>query len=109
MSGEVPTNLFHRVAELLSGARLQFQMALEAGKLPAAGFPSRRRGPGACVESTLRAAVLFNSSLYRLVGNLSTKPSLNLLFDEATKVKLLAKVLLDSLSMSFWLLSALLH
>ena len=82
---EVPTNLFHMVAELLSEARLHFQMALEAGKLPVAGLPSRCRGPGACSEPSLRAVAPFNSSLYRLVGNLSSKRSLNLSFDEAAK------------------------
>ena len=40
---------------------------------------------------------------------MSSKRSLNLSFDEAAKVESLANGLLDSQSMSFWLLSALLH
>ena len=109
MAGEVPTNLFHRVAELLSEAHLRFQTALEAGKLPAFGLPPHHRGPGSCVEPTLRSMAPFNSFLFRLVGSLSTKRSINLSFDEAAKVKSLVKGLLDSQSMSFWLFSTLLH
>ena len=84
-------------------------MALEAGELPAAGLHSRHKGHGACSEPSLQTATQFNSSLYRLVGNLSLKRSLNLSFDEAAKVESLTKGFLDSQSMSFWLLSALLH
>ena len=61
-AGEVLTNLFHRVAELLSEACLHFQTALVAGKLPAAGLLSHCRGLGACAEPTLQAAAPFNSS-----------------------------------------------
>ena len=106
---KVPMNPFHQVAELLSETRLRFQTVLEAGKLPAAGLPPRLRGPGSFAEPMPLSATPFNSSLFRLVGSLSTKCSLNFSFDEATKVESLAKVLLDSQSMSFWFFSALLH
>ena len=46
-------NLFHHVAELLSKARLQFQTALDAGKLHASGLPPCRKGPGPCSEPTI--------------------------------------------------------
>ena len=78
VAGEVPMNLFHWVAELLSEAHLRFKMALDAGKLPAAGLPPRRRGPGSCAEPQLRFAAPFISSLYRLVGSLPSKRSINL-------------------------------
>ena len=44
-----------------------------------------------------------------MVGSLSTKRSVSFSFDEAAKVESLAKGILDTQSMSFWLLSALLH
>ena len=52
-SGEISTNLFPRVAELLSETCLHFQMAMEAKKLPAAGLPLHRRGPGACSDPSM--------------------------------------------------------
>ena len=82
---------------------------MESGKLPASGLPSHCRGPGSCGEPVLRSAAPFNSSLFRLVGILSSKRSLSFLFDEAAKVESLAKGLLDSHLMSFWLFSTSLH
>ena len=58
VAGEVSTNLSHRVAELLSEARLRFQTALDAGKLHASGLPPRCRGPGSCSEPMLRTAAV---------------------------------------------------
>ena len=88
---------------------MKFQTNLEVGKLPVSGLPSRRRGPGSCAEPTLQLAAPFNSSLFCLVGILLFKRSLSFSFDEAAKVESLAKGLLDSHSMSFWLFSAFLH
>ena len=116
VAAEVPTNLFHRVAnlfhrvaELLSEARLRFQTALDAGKLPASGLPLRHRGPGSYAEPTLWDAAPFNASLFRLVGSFFSKLSINLSFDEAAKVKSLARGILDAQSISFWLFLTLLH
>ena len=108
-SNDVPTMLFHCVAELLVDHRRKFQANLEASKLPASGLPSRRRGPGACEEPTLRSAAPINSSLFCLVGILSSRRSISFSFDEAAKVKLLVKGQLDAHSMSFWLCSTFLH
>ena len=107
-SGDVPTALFHRVAELIPESRQKFQANLESGKLPASGLPSRRI-PRSCEEPMLRSANPFKSSLFRLVGILSSKRSHCFSFDEAAKVESLAKGLLDSHSISFWLFSAFLH
>ena len=104
-AAEVPTNLFHRVAELVSESRVRFQAAVEAGKLPSSCLPPRRRGLGAAVDPTLRAAAPFNDDLFRLVGSLSAKWPIKLSFGEAAKVESLVKGLIDSQSMSFWLLS----
>ena len=57
----------------------------------------------------MQSVALFNSSLYRLVGSLFSRRFINLSFDEAAKVASLAKGLLDSHSMSFWLFLTLLH
>ena len=84
-------------------------MNLESGKLPASGLPSCHRGPGSCDEPMLWSAVPFNSSLFHVVGILSSKRSVSFSFDKAAKVESLAKGLLDSHSMSFWLFSAFLH
>ena len=67
--GEISTTLFYRVAELFSQACLHFQTALEAGKLPAVGLISRRKGPGACSELAMQVVAPFNSSLYKSMGN----------------------------------------
>ena len=109
VAGEVPASLFHRVAKLSSEARMQFQTALDTGKLPASGFPPRGKGPGSCSEPTLRTAAPFNSELFHMVGSLSTKRSVCFSFDEAAKVENLAKGILDEQLMSFWLFSTLLH
>ena len=108
-AAEVPPNLFHRVAELVSDSRVCFQMALEAGKLPSSCLPPRRRSPGAVVDPTLRAAAPFNNDLFRLVGSLSSKRLINLSFDEAAEVEALVMGLIDSQSMFFWLFSTFLH
>ena len=75
---EVPTNPFHRVAELVSDSCLRFQKALEAGKLPSSCLSPCRRAPDASVDPTLRTAAPFNNGLVRLVGSLSSKRSINL-------------------------------
>ena len=72
VSADIQTRLFHRVSELVDDYRRKFQVNLEAGKLPASGLPPRRREHGACEEPTLCAAASFNSSLFRLVGILSS-------------------------------------
>ena len=69
-AAEVPTSLFHHVAELVSESRVRFQSALEYGKLLSSGLPPRRRGPGAVVDPTLCSAAPFNNDLFRLVGSL---------------------------------------
>ena len=78
-AAEVPTNLFHKIAELVSKSRMQFQTALESGKLPSSCLPPCRRGPGTVVDPTLHSAAPFNNNLFRLVGSLSAKRSINLL------------------------------
>ena len=86
-AAEVPTNLFHQVAELVSESHMRFQAALESGKLPLFCLPPRRRGPGAVVDLTLCSVAPFDNDLFRLVGSLSAKRSINLSFDEAMKVE----------------------
>ena len=99
-AAEVPINLFHRVAELVSES---------LGKLPSSCLALRRRGPGAAVDPTLHAAAPFNNYLFRLVDSLLAKRPINLSFDEAVKVESLVKGLIDSQSMSFWLFSTFLN
>ena len=81
----------------------------EAGKLPSAALPSRKRSVASCSEERLRAPAPFNPDLPRMVGNLSSRRSINFSFDEATKVESLLKGIMESQSLAFWLLSALLH
>ena len=82
---------------------------MESGKLLSSCLSSRLRDPGAVVDPTLRSAAPFNNDLFRLVGSLSAKRSVNLSFDEAAKVESLVKGLTDLQSISFWLFSTFLH
>ena len=77
--------------------------------IPSAALPNRRRSLANCSDAQLCCASQFNTNLPRLVGNLSSKRSLNMSFDEAAKVESLLKGMMDAQLFAFWLLSTLLH
>ena len=81
----------------------------EARKLPNVALLSHRRSVASCAEEGLRGHAPFNPDLPRMVGNLSSRRSINFSFDEAAKVESLLKGIMESQSLAFWLLSALLH
>ena len=106
---EPPPVLYHRIVELWTQAQAHSQSVAEAGKLPSAALPSRKRSVASCTEERLRGPAPFNHDLPRMLGNMSSRHSINFSFDEAAKVKSLLKGIMESQSLAFWLLSALLH
>ena len=101
--------LFHRIVELWSQVQACSQSVAEAGKLPSAALPSRKRSAASFVEERLRGPTPFKPDLPRMVGNLSSRRSINFSFDEAAKVESLLKGIMEPQSLAFRLLSALLH
>ena len=81
----------------------------EAGKFPSAALPSRKCSVTSCAEECRRGPSPFNPDLPRMVGNLSSRRSIHFSFDEAAKVESLLEGIMESQSLAFWLLSALLH
>ena len=101
--------VFHRLVELWTQAQARSQAVAESGRLLSAALPWRKCSVAFCAEERLRGPAPFNPDLPRMVGNLSSKRSINFSFDEAAKVESLLKGIMESPLLAFWLLSALLH
>ena len=67
--------LFHRVAELLSEARQQFEAAAAAGKAPHSSLPTKKLPRASSSDPAFSKASSFNPLLPRFVGNLSSNQS----------------------------------
>ena len=101
-------NLYHRVSEVLDDVRSRFKTALENSKPILGALGYRKKKYESLDFPSLGSPPTVNSNLTRIMPAVSTKRSISLSYDEASRMESLSRNQLELHSNVFWLLSTLL-
>ena len=101
--------LYHRVEEIVAEVREKFATAAAGGKGALSSFPQRSKIYAVADHEELSKSSNVNQSLPRLSGQVSSRRSVELNFEETARMEALANHAIESQNVSFWTFKTLLR